>query len=388
MQPHNAPFPAILLMGPPHRGKSVLGHWLTRELRRRGIAHFLLRTAPDGEGNWFHEGPPQVTVTLRLGHKGRYTPQLVTEMLAIIRRRHLPLLVDMGGKPRGEQRKIIGACTHGILLYGTPEERAHWHAMVAQENPTLRWLAQLHSTLDEPEVILQQQPFLEGRIRGLVRHRFEPGEVAWALLERVAEVLHYDSAALARYHAQTAPAAVLNEATLARALGKARSAAWQPAELPRLLQHISPQPWALYGPGPVWLAAAIAAHTAPHPLWLFDSHFGWVAVPEVVSHAPPYWAFTPQVLNLPRGKGLLVRVHLGEPFIPYGPVPWPFSADRTYGLVLSGKLPRWTYAAWARHVAPRYAWLAVYDPRFQAAVVVASRVPQPQVGHRIKLPST
>ena len=52
----SAPLPAILIGGPPHSGKSVLSYYLSQALRRRGLLHYLLRTAPDGEGDWMQEG--------------------------------------------------------------------------------------------------------------------------------------------------------------------------------------------------------------------------------------------------------------------------------------------------------------------------------------------
>ncbi len=50
-------FPAILVGGPPHSGKSVLTYSLTQALRRRGVDHYVLRAAPDGEGDWANSPP-------------------------------------------------------------------------------------------------------------------------------------------------------------------------------------------------------------------------------------------------------------------------------------------------------------------------------------------
>lgn len=48
-------FPAILIGGPPHSGKSVLVYSLTQALRARGVVHYALRACPDGEGDFSNE---------------------------------------------------------------------------------------------------------------------------------------------------------------------------------------------------------------------------------------------------------------------------------------------------------------------------------------------
>lgn len=376
------PFPAVLLMGPPHCGKSVLAHWLTRELTRREIAHFLLRTAPDGEGNWFYEGHPQAVVPLRLEHKGAYTPQLVREMLRVVQQRHLPLLVDMGGKPRGEQRRLMAVCTHGILLYRDEEQRARWHRWLAEEHSPIHLIAELRSTLDAPERIEQHEPILRGVIAGLQRHPpYRPGPVAQALLDRLADLLHYDHATLAAYHAQTAPegALFLDLEDLARALGYATPHWWRPEELPEALAQVPLRPHALYGRGPLWLTAALAAHLHAQPLWLFDAHFGWVAVPSVQATPRPHW----QITFRQRPWADWAEIRLTEPFVPWGPVPWPVQRERAQGIVLSGKLPRWALAAWVRHLVPHRPWVGFYEPREDRVVVIASRTADLSVGQTL-----
>jgi len=48
-------FPAVAICGPPHSDKSVLAYTLSRALRTRQIAHYVLRAFPDGEGDWANE---------------------------------------------------------------------------------------------------------------------------------------------------------------------------------------------------------------------------------------------------------------------------------------------------------------------------------------------
>ena len=48
-------FPAVMIGGPPHSGKSVLAYSLSQALRARQVAHYVLRAFPDGEGDWANE---------------------------------------------------------------------------------------------------------------------------------------------------------------------------------------------------------------------------------------------------------------------------------------------------------------------------------------------
>jgi CRISPR-associated protein Csx3 len=59
-------FPAILVGGPPHSGKSVLTYLLSQRLRTAAVEHFVLRACPDGEGDWSYEAPPATVRLLRI----------------------------------------------------------------------------------------------------------------------------------------------------------------------------------------------------------------------------------------------------------------------------------------------------------------------------------
>ncbi|MBV9228005.1 MAG: hypothetical protein JOZ18_01740, partial [Chloroflexi bacterium] len=64
--------PAVLVGGPPHAGKSVLFYRLTQALLECGISHHAIRACPDGEGNWFHEGDPDLVSTIRVKLTGEW----------------------------------------------------------------------------------------------------------------------------------------------------------------------------------------------------------------------------------------------------------------------------------------------------------------------------
>jgi len=251
-------FPAILIAGPPHSGKSVLAFLLSIELRKMGLAHYLLRADPSGEGDWFHLGRAAVVRPLRQAKKGQYSPAFVAQVTHIIQNRLLPLLVDVGGKPQGTQFDILRACTHAILLYRTETVRAIWRNYLAEMNLSL--VAELRSELNAEERISSTHPHLKGVISGLDRHHYRTGMAFGALLDRVAGICRYDEAHLTRIHRSTAPLPFLSIHDLFSAIqGNSQNPhriLWSPNDLKELARTLPEgEPWAIYGRGPVWLAS-------------------------------------------------------------------------------------------------------------------------------------
>lgn len=378
-------FPALLFMGPPHSGKSVLAYLLTRALRQRDVAHFLLRTAPDGEGDWFYEGASETTRLLRLSSKKRYTRALVHQMIQILRHRHLPLLVDIGGKPQGQQWDILNFCTHGILLYRTQADLDIWMPKIRRAG--LRLLAVLESRRRAQESLTQTTPYIQGVISGLERRHPRTGPVFQALLQRVQELFSFSEADLEDLHRQSAPYPMVSTRQLAQALGKPKGAVWwHPEDLPRVLRHLPKGPIALYGRGPTWLAAAIAAAQSSYPMALFDAHFGWIHVPEVHPTAPMAlrWEDIPLA-----HEWLLAVARPSTSFLEYGKVVPPPLPENLQGVLLFGKLPLWIYAALARFlVQEKHLAVAVWEPRHQQAIGVTAPILGQFLQLSVMLPST
>jgi len=371
-------FPAVVVMGPPHSGKSVLAYLLTRRLWQRRVAHFLLRTAPDGEGNWFYEGTSSTTRLLRLSAKHKYTRKLIRHMLQIIRRRHLPLLVDIGGRPQGEQWDILYACTHGILLHRDPSDLDFWMPRIRRSG--LNLLAILESRQRTQDEVIATEPYLQGVISGLERENPHPGRMFELLLEQVETLCAISEEELEALHRQTAPYDMLSETQLARALNKTELPPWwHPADLTRLVRHLPQQPFALYGRGPLWLAAAVAAARPLQPIALFDVHFGWIQVPQASQESamPLTW----DVLPLSQGWFLAMARFL-HPFLDYGDVLSPPLPEGARGIILYGKLPKWICASLARHFSQKGVQVAIWEPRQQCAIGVTGEI----LGRCIVLP--
>jgi len=54
------------------------------------------------------------------------------------------------------------------------------------------------------------------------------------------------------------------------------------------------------------------------------------------------------------------------------------------GIIISGRIPMWLLGAIVHHCHPR-PWVAVFDPRLNAGVIVASHTPERGVGDLVPL---
>lgn len=380
-------FPAVLIAGAPNCGKSVLSYLLHKHLRMLNIAHYLLRAAPDGEGDWFLQGERAVVQSVRQQNKRPYTPQFVAEMRQAVQYRRVPLLVDVGGLPRGEQFGILRACTHAILLYRNDEEKANWQQVLSELGVPL--IALLRSARDEMPQIEQIYPMLQGVITGLDRDHPQPDLTFGALLERVAGLCRYDEAYLEQIHLHYAAYVPLSERLLLAELDSQAGGIWQPHHL-QLLTGLKSLPLpgnacSLYGRGPVWLAAFLALHVLPAPIEMFDMRYGWMLLPAVECNCLGNNSLELHQESIAVG----MRLHFAIPkegVLPPSTICLPpVTLDSQKLLILNGKLPRWAYGSLAREFAAQVPLLAIKDMNKPCAVVVASRVQQQPVGSVIEV---
>jgi CRISPR-associated protein Csx3 len=250
-------FPALLIGGPPHAGKSILARHLKEAMYRANVECYLLRAAPDGEGDWFHDAPAEVARVER--EKGKFTPRWVRRLSSDIACRPLPFLVDVGGRPQPWQEAIFDQCTHAILLVKDAASLAAWQSIVERYN--LIVIAVLTSQLAGEPRLETTHPILQGTITHLERNQPAGGPVFEALLARVKALFSYSHTELLNIHQRQAPTdLVVDIETMARQIKrKDRGGWWQPQALAQIFRYLPPdESLALYGRGPGWLYAAVA----------------------------------------------------------------------------------------------------------------------------------
>lgn len=382
--------PAIVIGGPPHSGKSVLLYSLSHALRAAGVEHYALRACPDGEGDWANEADAPLVRTIRIDTKGEWTVDWVDRMCQDIAVRHLPLLVDIGGKPTLDQERIFDECTHAVLLTKDADSRAEWLERVERHGTPL--LAGLTSDLHGTHHLAATSPQLTGTIAGLERGSEASGPVFDALVRQVADVFSQGDTDYRSRHLALAPAETaldLDRLAVTLALVEPGEAPfWQPEQLPEILDYLpGGVELAAYGRGTNWLQAALACLAYPANFFNFDVRLGWVQAQRLpVGDLPPNTgvrfrqSIAPGAVHL---ETLLPRNYLD--YSQLSKLALPFIPSQS-GVILSGQLPYWLYTSLAVsvHDAP---WIAVYQPRLKAAVVVHARDPL-RIGSTMPVPST
>jgi CRISPR-associated protein Csx3 len=386
--------PAVLIGGPPHAGKSVLFYSLTYALRERGIRHHAFRACPDGEGNWTQESDKTTVSQIRMPIKGEWPAAFVERICLDLEHRCFPLLVDMGGRPKESQLCLLRQCTHSLLLLRDDREdyTRLWLRLIAESG--LITLAQIESQLEGTSTITSQTPILTGTLTGLVRNDITSakGPLFDALVERIATLFNAASPQeLEKAFLVHAPTKlVINLYASLNAIAPS-TIRWEPGMLQTLLASVPTDvPLSVYGAGPNWVYAAISAHTYRQPLYQFDPRlpFGWIQPlhlqlstgqsPEILVQTRDHQDVTVLSLQIP-------SKHLNY----FQPGPLPFPPVRTdSGLIIDGITPFWLLTALVRlYKEAGVAWIAVYYPQSQKAIIVYTRVEKYNPGDAVPNPS-
>lgn len=166
-QDPSASSPALMIVGPPNSGKSVLSHALFRALLPDYPDIFLQRAHWDGEGNWILELPDTATEgdreRFKQAYKGKLTDDFFpahADAILQLRREKQLVIVDVGGKVQSEKVPVLEACTHYLIISNDLQEVEKWHTF-CRKRGNLRPLAVIHSTLRAIVDIHQRDPFLE-----------------------------------------------------------------------------------------------------------------------------------------------------------------------------------------------------------------------------------
>ncbi len=381
--------PAVLIGGPPHAGKSVLTYSLTQALRAQHIDHYVLRACPDGEGDWSQEIHQDTVRLIRI--KGQWTDTFVRLICRDLERRHLPLLVDVGGLPKEDQSGILHRCTHSLLLLhaNDPESAAFWRHLV--EISGLLPLALLYSELGGPSHISSEAPVIEGTITGLERGKLARGPLFDLLVARLASLFAYTPKELEKTHLDTAPTELVTNLNTFIQEWAPETKRWKPEMIPILLAELpSNTPLAVYGRGPNWIYGALLMQTGMQPFYQFDSRLGWVTPPTLrVSATEAQNSPELHVRLDDRRDATILKIDIVTKYLDYTEAGYlsfpPVPTER--GLILSGVIPHWLLTALVRlYSGTGVAWIACHQPQLDGAVVVASRTPNHVPGDLLPLP--
>ncbi|MEN9217847.1 MAG: CRISPR-associated ring nuclease Crn3/Csx3 [Gloeomargarita sp. DG_2_bins_126] len=156
--------PAVMVVGPPRSGKSLLSYALFQALLPTCPDLYLQRAHWDGEGNWFLEiGDPQQGQTLKGYYRGTATaeffPVQAQAILALRRHKRL-VLVDVGGKVDPVKQPLLEACSHYLVVCREPEAIPAWHEFCADRG-NLELLGIIHTYPGEGNRVRQISPYLE-----------------------------------------------------------------------------------------------------------------------------------------------------------------------------------------------------------------------------------
>lgn len=159
--------PALMIVGPPDSGKSVLSHALFQALLSEHPDIYLQRAHWDGEGNYILElGAQAAEVEIeafKLRNKGalteRFFPYHAQAILQLRRQKSL-VIVDVGGMVQPEKLPILEACTHYLIISSQPEAVDVWHEF-CRDRGNLIPVAVIHSSLSKIEQVHQSEPYWE-----------------------------------------------------------------------------------------------------------------------------------------------------------------------------------------------------------------------------------
>src|SRR5947209_557073 len=229
--------PAILFGGPPHAGKSVLFYNLAKALRERGIPHYAIRACPDGEGNWYHELDQDKVRLIRV--KGEWKSEFVKRICLDIELRHLPLLVDIGGRPTEREMCLFRNCTHSLLLLRTDQQdNADFWRHLVKVNSLLP-LAELYSQLSGTSHLDAAGAVIKGTLVGLERGSLVQGTLFDALVERIKLLFtSYTPEELEKTKLDMAPVELVANLDTFLHTWTPQSRRWEREMVPRLLTEL------------------------------------------------------------------------------------------------------------------------------------------------------
>lgn len=369
----------VVVVGPPHSGKSVFLGGLTKNLPRN--AYYLFRACPDGEGSWTYRSPSAT----KYRRKGTFSKKIVDWYCQSLSSCSLAdiVLVDVGGKVTPDNRRILceGGVTHAIILAGDVGAIPEWESFLKECGVSV--VATLHSdyhgTADEVSGPVMRVHHLE---RGEdVSSRPAIQEVACQLLE-LAEKNNSNKKEEITMN-QIFNGNVLEVSALAETLGKeavertlpngrvVSQIIWEGGDLAnisRLLHNNSAEMEEVVrinGAAPAWLVAALTHECHPRQVAL-NSPDGYIDVgcqrPDGEGHGENL-AFD---VSMREDGWVVVTASAVDPSVPFSPADlggWtPPALGMGAKVILSGRLPNWGMVSLAMAYHGQAKAVALFQP--------------------------
>jgi CRISPR-associated protein Csx3 len=384
--------PAVLIGGPAHPQKTMLFSGLTRALRERHILHHAVRVCSASEELWF---PTDTLASVRrLAICDTHENELIEAFSQELSRRLLPVLIDVTIDHQHLQACILRHCTHLTFL-------PHEHDQVSQDFwsqlgerygllPLLDTYPSFESALSASKTYKTQSTFLNPEQSSAEHHPLFD-----CLAERVIDLFSaYSEKELMEIYVRQSPTSlVLHIPSLLQTLTPTAES-WEPEMLPAVLAYIPAQtPLSVYGQGPQWLYAALAAYADRADFYQFDTCLlpgdvssGWVASPPLLlsttTRLEVHVVYTDEGIygQLAINIQEMSLDHLQVSSLPFPPVP-PYS-----GLILVGSTPTWMLTALVRlYARAGVPWIACRQAQHCRDVVVFSRTTRHFVGENISI---
>jgi CRISPR-associated protein Csx3 len=221
-------------------------------------------------------------------------------------------------------------------------------------------------------------------LTGLKRHAVvERSPLFDELVQRVATLFNsYDVANREQIYFEQAPTEIVLDLKQALQTLASSSNRWEPVMLAPFLNSVPPQtPLSVYGVGPNWLYAALAAYEDQQPFYLFDPKLGWIQPVRVYIGTER----SPEI-HIEKSSGenatVLKIVFLPDRLEYFQPDPLAFPPVSTeHGLIIHGRVPFWLLTALMRlYREAGVPWIAPFYVQTNTAVVAYSRTEMYQPG--------
>jgi CRISPR-associated protein Csx3 len=263
------------------------------------------------------------------------------------------------------------------------------------EESNLIPLARLSSQRAGNSVITALSPVLEGIITGLERHvpKAGDGPLFDELIERIAALFDsYDLHDMKKiYLEQARTELVLDLEDTALQPFTTSSTRWEPEMLLPFLVRLPVQtPLSVYGRGPIWLYAALAAHVEQQLFYLFDTKlpFGWIQPARVCIGIEQSSEVSIELDLQSNSDFTVLKISFPNVRIEYfqpDPLAFP-SLSTEKGLVIYGAVPNWLLIALVRlYKEAGVPWIAPFYVPLNKAVVAYSRTEIYQPGDLVSV---